>query len=105
MWTLPGGGLEFGEHPEEGMVREVQEETGLNVRPVNLLGINSFTRERSQDSFQSIQIMYNTNIISGSLRHEEQGTTDMCKWHSVEKLGGLETVDLVDAALSMASLG
>ena len=26
-WTLPGGGLEFGESPEEAMVREVEEET------------------------------------------------------------------------------
>ena len=28
-WTLPGGGVEFGEHPREAVVREVMEETGL----------------------------------------------------------------------------
>src|SRR6185503_9521956 len=28
LWTLPGGGLEFGEHPEVAAVREVEEETG-----------------------------------------------------------------------------
>ena len=36
LWTLPGGGLEFGESPEVGVVREVEEETGLiseNPRP------------------------------------------------------------------------
>jgi len=31
-WDIPGGFLEAGEHPEDGAVREVQEETGLKVR-------------------------------------------------------------------------
>lgn len=37
-WTLPGGGVDHGEHPEQVMVREVLEETGLLVRPGDLLG-------------------------------------------------------------------
>ena len=29
VWTLPGGQVEFGEHPREALVREIHEETGL----------------------------------------------------------------------------
>lgn len=37
-WELPGGRLQPGEHPEEAVVREVREETGVQVHIVELLG-------------------------------------------------------------------
>jgi 8-oxo-dGTP pyrophosphatase MutT (NUDIX family) len=36
-WFLPGGAIEPGEHPEEALVREVAEETGLIVCPRKLV--------------------------------------------------------------------
>jgi len=38
-WDVPGGFLEPGEHPEAGSIRELREETGLTVRPTELLGV------------------------------------------------------------------
>lgn len=38
-WELPGGRVERGEQPEEAVVREVAEETGLEVAPTALLGV------------------------------------------------------------------
>jgi ADP-ribose pyrophosphatase YjhB (NUDIX family) len=36
-WSLPGGALELGETTAEGVAREVWEETGLRVRPVEMI--------------------------------------------------------------------
>lgn len=41
MPALPGGFLELGETTEQGVVREVQEETGLETRVVRLVGVYS----------------------------------------------------------------
>ncbi len=99
-WTLPGGGLDFGEHPEKGMIREVEEETGLIVQATSLLGINSFTIKGDVDDFHSIQIIYGAEIVGGELRYEEDGTTDMCQWHNQDSLNSLSTVELVEKAIA-----
>jgi 8-oxo-dGTP diphosphatase len=38
LYTLPGGGVELGETLEEAVIREVREETALEVEPVALAG-------------------------------------------------------------------
>src|ERR1700753_879367 len=38
-WVPPGGVLEMSEGPEEGVVREIEEETGIKVQPRRLTGV------------------------------------------------------------------
>ncbi|QBD75244.1 NUDIX domain-containing protein [Ktedonosporobacter rubrisoli] len=40
LWAMPGGGLEVGETPAEGAVREVLEETGIASEPVAFVGVH-----------------------------------------------------------------
>jgi 8-oxo-dGTP pyrophosphatase MutT (NUDIX family) len=39
IWVLPGGGVEAGECPQEAIIREILEETGLTVKANRLVGI------------------------------------------------------------------
>src|ERR1051325_12028794 len=45
-WGLLGGSLEYGEHPQEAVVREVWEETGLAICIEKLLLVNSWMPDR-----------------------------------------------------------
>ena len=38
LWAFPGGGIEVGESPEQAAVRETDEEVGLEVKAVRILG-------------------------------------------------------------------
>ena len=105
MWTLPGGGLAFGEHPEAGMIREVEEETGLVVSSAGLAGIDSFRHDVPERSFHGVRIIYHANVIGGVLRNEQQGSTDMCQWQPLHALARLGIVDLVEVALPMVQRG
>lgn len=37
VWNFPGGGIEEGETPDEACIREVKEETGLDVKALKLI--------------------------------------------------------------------
>lgn len=54
-WELPGGGLNFGELPEDGLTREVREETGLNIAVLKPIITWSFLKNNNK---QVIGITY-----------------------------------------------
>jgi 8-oxo-dGTP diphosphatase len=107
LWTLPGGGVELAESVEEGVVREVREETGYDVELGRLLGVDTVVvspEERTVDRdrwFRGIRVIYEASITGGRLRHEVDGTTDEARWVPLADVPNLARVDLVDAGLGL----
>lgn len=101
-WTLPGGGVEPGEHPADGAVREVKEETGYDVRLTSLLGVDSavLSSRSRDDEMQALRILYRAVIEGGELAVEVDGTTDDVAWHLLTEVSELRHVHAVDWAIS-----
>ena len=103
MWTLPGGGALFGEHPHETVIRELGEETGLTGRCGPILGVYSALYEQSparpQPSVHFLGLVYAIEGLQGVLRPEVDGTTDHCEWIGLDEVTELALVDLVRWAL------
>ena|SRR6218665_3345401 len=109
-WTMPGGGLEPGEAPEDAVRRELREETGYTVKVGELLGIHSRVIPASQrvnhsDSpLHTLRIVYRASVTGGKLRFETDGSTDMAEWFTRKSVAALQRVKLVDIALRMAGV-
>lgn len=64
-WDVPGGFLEPWEHPEEGLRREMREETGLAVEPRELLLVNVDTYPYGDGSDYTINFFYLVDAPEG----------------------------------------
>ena len=79
MWGFPGGAIELGETPEAAAIREVKEETGLDVEVGALIGIYTDFDVRCQngDRYQSIAIAYELTVVGGALFCDEKETLEL----------------------------
>jgi ADP-ribose pyrophosphatase YjhB (NUDIX family) len=104
LWTLPGGGLAFGEAPEAAAVREVEEETGLTARITGQPVIHSDTGEwpfsAGPVTYHTVRFVYPMAIVGGAERREVEGSTDEFGWFEVSELNELPLGDLVERAVA-----
>jgi ADP-ribose pyrophosphatase YjhB (NUDIX family) len=104
-WTLPGGGLEFGERPETGVLRELEEECGLRGETAALLAIDSQVygpRAGRDGHLLALRIIYRVRVTGGELRNERDGSTDECSWVALVDVPALPLVPLAEVGLRLA---
>ena len=66
-WIGVGGKLEEGESPDECMLREVREETGLILKDYDFLGVISFISDIWEDEYM---FLYHGTSFTGTLKQE-----------------------------------
>lgn len=83
-WDLPGGFIDRGEDPRQALLREIKEETGLDVTIKKLFGVYSGTHPSSFDPFHVISIVY-----IAAAKNAKLGAYDDVKesgWFDIRKL-------------------
>jgi ADP-ribose pyrophosphatase YjhB (NUDIX family) len=77
-WALPGGGMEMDESLADSVVREVKEETGLNVEVTGLVG--TYTDPRHIIAYtdgevrRQFNICYTARVTGGQLAISDEST-------------------------------
>ena len=84
MWELPGGKVEKGEHFADALVREIKEETNLDVNVGDFCEAvqNDYSHKRT------VQLMMYLDDVEGSVAISEEHTEYM--WASIDKIESLE---------------
>ncbi|MGB6742486.1 MAG: NUDIX hydrolase [Terracidiphilus sp.] len=78
-WTLPGGLLELGESLAAGVAREVLEETGLEVEPLELVDlVDRIHREGERVRYHYVLADYLCRVRGGTLRAASDA--DAVRW-------------------------
>ena len=98
-WTLPGGGVDHGEHPRDALRREIYEEAGLRAEPGRIIDVYShhYTGARPDglvEDYHAIGLIFEAEVLPKSrdvAPHVTDigGSTDLVAWTPLSQLDGV----------------
>jgi ADP-ribose pyrophosphatase YjhB (NUDIX family) len=107
-WTIPGGLIDVGETLREAAIREVKEETGLEVEPIELIELlDRIHREGERVRYHYVIADYLCRVTGGTLGAASDADAvrwvERAEWNSHSALGiDPITVRVIEAAWQRA---
>jgi ADP-ribose pyrophosphatase YjhB (NUDIX family) len=100
-WDIPGGFLEEGEHPLEGLRRELEEETGLEVEPLDFLGVWMDRYGGDSTAEATLNLYWTARTVSGDARAADD--VDDLRWFERDELPRPEGLAFRNVPLVLAA--
>lgn len=85
-WILPGGRLDFGETPDEGVLREIKEELSLDCKVDKIISVDAY--QGREGKLPKLFIFYLTSLIEGGevmVNNEIREYVIVSRKHDLEK--------------------
>ena len=88
---IPGGQLEFGEQPHQSLIREVKEETGVNINPLLPFYTWTWIYRKHQINKQIVAVAYLCQYRNGRLKNpdlhtEKESIIGEPKWIPIKEI-------------------
>jgi 8-oxo-dGTP pyrophosphatase MutT (NUDIX family) len=103
-WTLSKGSIEEGENEEEGAIREIKEEMGVDIKIKEFLGRNEYIATHPENGKIRKQVVF----FLGESKYEkltlekDSGGLDDAKWFPIEEVPNLKMYDNMIPLLTKA---
>ncbi len=103
LWSIPGGGLEYGETIKDGVIREVREETGCEIEITGLIDVFEAIRPSEPHVPHTVMIDYAAEWISGEpVAGDDAAEAEFVRFdEALKRLSWDETRRAVEMALEM----
>lgn len=89
-YTLPGGHVEPGEPVIDAVIREMKEETGLDVIDSRLVGIKNFPIDKDAKDGRYIVFLFKTDKFKGEIVSSAEGEISWVRRNELARLDVVE---------------
>lgn len=110
-WSLPCGWVEVGESPIQAIIREVKEETGLDVKPTHILGVYNAEARAPHRPHNCCHVLYLCTPTAGNLRISSESKdigyfnlNDVTEWHEKHKKIATDALNFIQNRSSFSAI-
>lgn len=92
-WEFPGGAIEYGESPEDALVRECMEETGCEIMVKRLLPMiqSPIWETTAGEERHVLVVCFVAEYVSGTPTRGDEKVSEI-RWFGKEEIAGLDTL-------------